>query len=121
MTQEWNLSGDVLTSRKARSALHEYLKVNAMLRGEIENKIGTVPLLQVEQEPQPMEDEHNDDVDDSSVPASAVIQQALGLVVANQETNMAAQRYSTVWRKTLFTLTRWGGFKAVGHWRTFRN
>ena len=117
MTQEWNLSGDVLTSRKARSALHEYLKVNAMLRGEIENKIGTVPLLQVEQEPQPMEDEHNDDVDDSSVPASAVIQQALGLVVTDQETDMAAQRYCM--EKNTVHCERWGGFKAVGHWRTF--
>ena len=25
----------------------------------------------------------------------------------------------TVWRKARFTLMRWGGFKAVGHWRTF--
>ena len=69
-----------------------------------------------DQELEPMGDDiaHEDDVDNSSVPTSKVIQQALGLGVTDPVTDQ-----DTGGEKILFALMRWGGFKAVGHWRTF--
>jgi hypothetical protein len=84
---EWNLSGEVLTSRKAQSALHEYLKIDKTLREEIESKLGTLFESVLSQQPDPDLDEikHEIDIDDTSVPASAVIQQALGINISDAD------------------------------------
>ncbi|KAH7903996.1 hypothetical protein BJ138DRAFT_1119844 [Hygrophoropsis aurantiaca] len=69
----WNLSGDFLTSKKAHSALNEYLRTHPKLRDEIQNRTGVVHGFE-DNELISMDDE-----DDSDVPSSAVIEDALGI------------------------------------------
>ncbi|KAG0702671.1 hypothetical protein DFH29DRAFT_875052 [Suillus ampliporus] len=77
IAKEWNLSGDCLTSKQSRTALNTYLCTHDSLRNEIENRMGTV---------------HNDSEeslghveemqeDDSDVPLSAMINDALGISI----------------------------------------
>ena len=92
---EWNLSGDVLISRKACAALHEYLKTDTISREEIAHELGHSPQTFVEEEPEPESDAivDQDNIDDSDVPASAVIQQALGFTVPATDTITDVQPY----------------------------
>ncbi|KAG1802170.1 uncharacterized protein HD556DRAFT_1304341 [Suillus plorans] len=77
IAKEWNLSGDCLTSKQSCTALNTYLHTHDALRNEIENRMGTVhndseELL-----------EHVEEMreDDSNVPLSAVINDALGISI----------------------------------------
>ncbi|TFY74415.1 hypothetical protein EWM64_g9597, partial [Hericium alpestre] len=78
VANEWNLSEAVLTSRKARASLRNYLLTDKILRDEIEGKMGP---LNLGLEPEDDEDPDEDDTDDTDVPSSAVINEALGIVV----------------------------------------
>jgi hypothetical protein len=66
--------GECLTSKKAHVALNDYLHSHPGLRNEIEKRTGTVHGIETNS----AEDDDNDDTD---VPSSAIIQDALGIVV----------------------------------------
>ena len=88
---QWNLAGEMLISPKARAALKQYLQTDSVLRKEIEGKLGE-GCLDLEDEVDAEVDEETEDpgVDDTDVPLSAVIQDALGLEV---QANISAQRF----------------------------
>ena len=81
--KEWNLSEDMITSRKATAALRKYLATDEVLRKEIEGKVGPLP------GPGALEDEPQisgyEEQDDSDVPSSSVIWDALGLDVPSAD------------------------------------
>ena len=89
---EWDLSGDVLVSRKARSALHEYLKTDSILRDEIASKIGAQTFIELDEDAElnPNEDHNTDDTD---VLSSAVIREALGLTASITDQSTDVQLY----------------------------
>ena len=75
---EWNFLDDCLTSKKAHTALNEYLHGHANLREEIESQTGTVHGIEdVEAQTPSLEDS----CDDTDVPSSLVVQDALGIEV----------------------------------------
>ena len=88
---QWNLAGETLISPKARAALKQYLKTDSMLRKEIEGKLGE-GCLDLEDEVDAEVDEGTEDpeMDDTDVPLSAVIQDALGL---EMQAHISAQRF----------------------------
>ena len=73
----WNFSGECLTSKKACSALNEYLRTHPGLREEIEKRTGTVHGLEDE------DAQENDCHDDTDVPSSAVIRDQLGITITD--------------------------------------
>jgi len=82
--KEWNLSEEMITSRKAKAALRNYLSEHPEFRTEIENKIGDVNL---EAEPVHEGDNMQMDYDDSDVPLQSVIQILKYRLVAMQRTS----------------------------------
>ena len=76
--KEWNLSAECLTSKKARTALNDYLCSHPHLHDEIENQMGTVHSIKTM-------GSTNDSNDDTDVPSSAIIQDALGIVVSGAD------------------------------------
>lgn len=85
---EWNLSGPVVTSKKAKRALRIYMQENPDFLKEIEDKIGEINLDAIAPEPLPekaCEFSINEDYDDSDVPLRAVAQQALGVTLSHTE------------------------------------
>jgi hypothetical protein len=82
-TKEWNFSGKCLTSKRAQTALNNYLRSHPQLRKEIEDRTGVVHGLE---EP----DAHNvamedDCPNDSDVPSSLVIQDVLRINISATE------------------------------------
>ena len=76
--KEWNLSAKCLTSKKACVALNDYLHSHPHLHNEIKKWIGTVHGI----ETMVSADDSNDDTD---VPSSAIIQDALGIAVSGED------------------------------------
>ena len=82
-TKEWNFSGECLTSKKAQTALNNYLCSHPQLRKEIEDRTGVVHgLEELDARDVAMED---DCPDDSDVPSSLVIQEVLGINISATE------------------------------------
>jgi hypothetical protein len=76
--KEWNLSAECLTSKKACMALNNYSRSHPHLHDEIKNRMGTVHGI----ETMGSTDDSNDDTD---VPSSAIIQDALGIAVSGAD------------------------------------
>ena len=76
--KEWNLSAECLTSKKAHAALNDYLRSHPHLHDEIKQWMGTVHGI----EAMGSTDDSNDDTD---VPSSAIIQDALGIAVSGAD------------------------------------
>ena len=82
-TKEWNFLGECLTSKKAQTALNNYLRSHPQLRKEIEDRTGVVHGLE---EPDARNVAMEDDCpDDSDVPSSLVIQEVLGINISATE------------------------------------
>jgi hypothetical protein len=77
---QWNLTGEMLTSPKARAALRRYLQTDDVLRKEIEGKLGAGCLdLEDNADADIGEESEEQDLDDTDVPLTVVIRDALGL------------------------------------------
>jgi hypothetical protein len=82
-----------LTSKKAQSALNEYLCSHSELHDEIEKRTSTV---------HGTEDDHekgNDFNDDTDVPSSAVIRDQLGIVISEGDSDARASNCVVQTRK----------------------
>lgn len=87
---EWNLSGDMLTSRKMKSDLLIYLEQNPSLYEEIKDKVGDVYGLDGEQEGEVADEDAEDkdgvgEDDHTEVPLRAVIQATLQLDIPSAD------------------------------------
>ncbi len=92
--KEWNLSPEVVQSRRAKQAYHRYLATDETFRTEITNKIGDIdhlPGFGPETNDNGAEDV---DYDDTSVPLHEVIQDVMGMSVSDlageEDSNVAA-------------------------------
>ena len=81
-TKEWNLSEEVITSRKATAALRRYLATDEILRKEIEEKIGPLPPSATDIE---LQNDKSKEADDSDVPSSRVIKDVLGIDILSAD------------------------------------
>ena len=74
---QWDLTGETLTSPKARAALKRYLHTDDVLQKEIEGKLGA-GCLDLDEDTGP-EETDDTDLDDTDIPLCAVIQDTLNL------------------------------------------
>lgn len=69
-----------MTSKKARSALNDYLRSHPSLHDEIEKRMGVVQGVKTVSE-----SAEDDSYDDTDVPSSAIIEDALGIAVTGAD------------------------------------
>jgi hypothetical protein len=84
MIKEWNFSGECLTSKKAQTALNEYLYTHPELRDEIEKRTGTIHIEELGL-PELPEHSMEECLNDSDIPSRLVIQRTLGITISKAE------------------------------------
>lgn len=77
MVKEWSLAPDVVQSRKAKQAYQRYLATDRIFRSEIAKKIGNIDDLPGFEGQREVDDDSLD-YDDTGVPLSEVVRDALG-------------------------------------------
>jgi hypothetical protein len=80
----WNFSGECLTSKKAQTALNEYLHTHPELRDKIEKRTGTIHMEKL-RPPELPEHSMEECLNDPDIPSRLVIQHALGITISEAE------------------------------------